>query len=85
MTPTMGCNVTLNSESLLTNITSIGTFSSVYTLVSIQAALLGESLETQFTLERSFSSVSSHMNLEIWLPAEAGFTNRTMIRFVARV
>lgn len=78
-------NITLNSKSLLTDITSVGSFSRVYTLVSIQAAFLRESLKTQFTLERSLPSVGPHVNLEVWLSAEASLANRTMIRFIPRV
>lgn len=85
VTPSMCRNITFDCKSFLTNITSIGTFTSVYTLVSIQTALLSETFKTQFTLERSLASVGSHVNLEVRLPAEAGFTHRTMIRLIARV
>lgn len=71
MTPTVCCHVALDGKTLVADVTGVGAFPCVHTLVCVQTTLLCKTFQTQITLKRAFTCMRSHVHLEVGFAAEA--------------
>lgn len=83
--PAVRRDVALHSETFLTNVACVRSFSCVHSFVSIETALLSKPFQTQFTLEGSFARVRPHVYLQIRFTAKARLAYCTMVGFVPRM